>query len=71
MFAAGVAAERGAGGDGPGSEGGALLTGGGRVLDVVGLGPDLPEARRVAYRAADMISWPGMLSRSDIAGGIS
>jgi phosphoribosylamine---glycine ligase len=71
VFAAGVAAERGGGGGGPGSDGGALLTGAGRVLDVVGLGPDLPEARRVAYRAADMISWPGMLSRSDIAGGIS
>ena len=55
----------------PGSDGRELVTGGGRVLDVVGLGPDLPEARRVAYRAADMISWPGMLSRSDIAGGIS
>jgi phosphoribosylamine--glycine ligase len=64
IYAAGVALE-------PGSDGGDLVTAGGRVLDVVGLGADLAEARRVAYRAADMISWPGMLSRSDIAGGIS
>ena len=43
------------------------MTNGGRVLDVVGLGDDVPEARRVAYRAAGMVSWPGMVLRSDIA----
>ena len=46
---------------------GGLVTNGGRVLDVVGLGDDVPEARRVAYRAAGMVSWPGMVLRSDIA----
>ncbi len=65
VYAAGVDLEPGPGG------GGHLVTGGGRVLDVVGRGEDLAEARRVAYRAADVISWPGMLSRSDIAEGVS
>jgi phosphoribosylamine--glycine ligase len=64
VYAAGVALEPG---PDPGDH---LVTSGGRVLDVVGMGEDLAEARRVAYRAADMISWPGMLSRSDIAGGV-
>jgi phosphoribosylamine--glycine ligase len=65
VYAAGVGLEPSPGGDGH------LVTGGGRVLDVVGRGEDLAEARRVAYRAADVISWPGMLSRSDIAEGVS
>jgi phosphoribosylamine--glycine ligase len=65
VYAAGVDLEAGPGG------GGHLVTGGGRVLDVVGQGEDLAEARRVAYRAADVISWPGMLSRSDVAEGVS
>jgi phosphoribosylamine---glycine ligase len=47
---------------------GDLLTAGGRVLDVVGLGADVREARQIAYRAAGMVSWPGMVLRSDIAG---
>lgn len=47
--------------------GGGLVTGGGRVLNVVGTGPDLPEARRVAYRAAGMVTWPDMVHRTDIA----
>jgi phosphoribosylamine---glycine ligase len=65
VYAAGVGAE-------PGPEGGAhLVTGGGRVLDVVGLGPDLGAARRVAYGVAGMVSWPGMVSRSDIAASVS
>jgi phosphoribosylamine---glycine ligase len=46
---------------------GGLVTNGGRVLDIVGLADDVPEARRVAYRAAGMVSWPGMLLRTDIA----
>ncbi len=46
---------------------GALVTAGGRVLNVVGTGGDLAAARRVAYQAAAMVRWPGMVSRSDIA----
>jgi phosphoribosylamine--glycine ligase len=46
---------------------GALVTAGGRVLDLVGTGGDLGEARRLAYRAAAMVRWPGIVSRSDIA----
>jgi phosphoribosylamine--glycine ligase len=46
---------------------GHLVTAGGRVLDVVGAGPDVAEARRLAYRAAGMVSWPDMVYRSDIA----
>jgi phosphoribosylamine--glycine ligase len=46
---------------------GALVTAGGRVLNVVGTGGDLAEARRLAYRTAAMVRWPGMVSRSDIA----
>jgi phosphoribosylamine--glycine ligase len=57
LYAAGVA-------DGPG---GGLVTAGGRVLNVVGTGPDLDVARRLAYRAAGMVGWPGMVYRSDIA----
>jgi phosphoribosylamine--glycine ligase len=44
-----------------------LVTAGGRVLGVVGEGADLAAARQVAYRAAAMVSWPGLLSRADIA----
>ena len=40
---------------------------GGRVLTVVGRGHDLAEARDAAERAADVISWPGMQRRHDIA----
>jgi phosphoribosylamine---glycine ligase len=47
--------------------GGALVTAGGRVLNVVGQGADLVSARRLAYTVADMVSWPGMVRRSDIA----
>ncbi|MEA2606744.1 MAG: phosphoribosylamine---glycine ligase, partial [Chloroflexota bacterium] len=41
-------------------------TAGGRVLTVVGRGPDLTTARETAERAADRISWPGMQRRHDI-----
>jgi phosphoribosylamine--glycine ligase len=57
VYAAGVAS-------GPA---GGLVTAGGRVLNVVGTGADLAEARRLAYRAAAVVRWPGMVSRSDIA----
>lgn len=59
VFAAGVAASR----DQPGR----LVTAGGRVLDIVGLGADLAEARRRAYQAADAVSWTGLQRRNDIA----
>jgi phosphoribosylamine---glycine ligase len=42
-------------------------TNGGRVLTVVGRGPDLPRARAAAERAADLISWDGLQRRRDIA----
>jgi phosphoribosylamine--glycine ligase len=46
---------------------GAIVTGGGRVLDVTALGPTVGEARRRAYAAAAEITWPGMQYRHDIA----
>ena len=46
---------------------GRLVTAGGRVLDVVGRGPDASRARRQAYVALSAISWPGMHHRNDIA----
>ena len=42
-------------------------TNGGRVLTVVGRGHDLAQARERAEAAADLISWPGMQRRHDIA----
>jgi phosphoribosylamine--glycine ligase len=47
---------------------GGLVTAGGRVLDVTALGPTVPEARRRAYAGVAEISWPGMFTRTDIAG---
>jgi phosphoribosylamine---glycine ligase len=44
-----------------------LVTGGGRVLEVVGRGPDLATARERAYEAVGRLSWPGLHYRSDIA----
>jgi phosphoribosylamine--glycine ligase len=46
---------------------GRLVTAGGRVLDVIGRGPDGASARRQAYRALSAIDWPGMHHRGDIA----
>jgi phosphoribosylamine---glycine ligase len=60
-----------AAGVGLGPAAGELVTAGGRVLDVVGTGENLAEARRVAYRTVDMVSWPGMVFRSDIAEVVS
>ena len=48
---------------------GALVTGGGRVLNVIGCGPDVPAARTRAYEGVGKISWPGMHHRTDIAAG--
>jgi phosphoribosylamine---glycine ligase len=49
------------------SEDGRVVSSGGRVLSVVGTGPDLHEARRIAYRAVDLIDLPGSHHRRDIA----
>lgn len=46
---------------------GGYRTNGGRVLTVVGRGPDLAAAREVAERAADAIGWDGMQRRRDVA----
>lgn len=61
VFAAGVAA-------GPD---GALVTAGGRVLDVTGLGATHAQARAVAYQGVGKLSWPGMQVRGDIADTIT
>jgi phosphoribosylamine---glycine ligase len=46
---------------------GQLVTAGGRVLDVTGLGATLAEARDRAYNAITHIQFPGMHYRGDIA----
>jgi len=46
---------------------GRLVTAGGRVLAVTGMGDDLATARDTAYAAVSHISWPGVQYRSDIA----
>jgi phosphoribosylamine--glycine ligase len=48
---------------------GRLVTNGGRILDVVGLGATVAEARTAAYDAAARIDFAGMHFRSDIASG--
>jgi phosphoribosylamine--glycine ligase len=48
-------------------EDGRLVTDGGRVLDIVGRGPDLPTARARAYTAIGHLRWPGTFHRTDIA----
>jgi phosphoribosylamine--glycine ligase len=49
---------------------GRLVTAGGRVLNVTGFGTDTQSARESAYAAAEMISFPGMQLRGDIATGL-
>jgi phosphoribosylamine--glycine ligase len=49
-----------------GADGG-LVTSGGRVIDIVGSGPDVSIARARAYEAISRISWPGEHHRTDIA----
>ena len=46
---------------------GHLITSGGRVLNIVGSGPDLAAARASAYQAAELIRLRGGWYRSDIA----
>jgi len=48
------------------NEKGQIVTSGGRVLSVTALGIDLPDARRRAYEAADLINFDGKLMRRDI-----
>ncbi len=57
VFCAGVSAD----------DDGRLVTAGGRVLAVTGSGATLAAARDAAYAAVDLISWPGMQRRTDIA----
>ncbi len=52
---------------GTAAEGGALVTTGGRVLDVVGTGPSLAVARARAYEGVAAIDWPEAQFRRDIA----
>jgi phosphoribosylamine--glycine ligase len=46
-----------------------LVTNGGRILDVTGLGDGIADARTRAYEAAGRITFAGMRYRSDIAAG--
>jgi phosphoribosylamine---glycine ligase len=46
---------------------GCVVTNGGRVINVTGLGEDISAARASAYAAADLISWEGVRRRDDIA----
>jgi phosphoribosylamine--glycine ligase len=46
---------------------GRLVTNGGRILNVTATGASLAEARDLAYRAAERISFPGVRYRRDIA----
>jgi phosphoribosylamine--glycine ligase len=46
---------------------GRLVTAGGRVLNVTGVGRSIQEARERAYAAVSRIRWPGMHHRTDIA----
>lgn len=46
---------------------GEIVTAGGRVLNVTGLGPTAADARRRAYDAAELISFEGRQLRTDIA----
>jgi phosphoribosylamine---glycine ligase len=48
---------------------GAVLTAGGRVLNLTALAPDPESARAAAYAASGMISFQGMQLRRDIAAG--
>jgi phosphoribosylamine--glycine ligase len=45
----------------------AVVTNGGRILNVTGVGDDVAAARSAAYGAADLITWNGARRREDIA----
>jgi phosphoribosylamine--glycine ligase len=44
-----------------------LVVDGGRVLNMVGVGPSIGHAREKAYEAVSAVNWPGFQFRSDIA----
>ena len=46
---------------------GNIVTQGGRVLCVVGLGDNVTEAKKVAYESVKKIAWDGVFYRTDIA----
>jgi phosphoribosylamine--glycine ligase len=46
---------------------GRLVTNGGRILGVTGVGETIAEARNVAYDAARLVSFPGVRYRNDVA----
>jgi phosphoribosylamine---glycine ligase len=50
---------------------GEIVTAGGRVLNVTGLGPTPEAARSTAYAAIDEISFQGAQVRRDIASGVT
>jgi phosphoribosylamine--glycine ligase len=52
---------------GTASQDGAIVTAGGRVLNLTALGPTADSARTAAYAAAEKISFDGMQMRCDIA----
>jgi phosphoribosylamine--glycine ligase len=47
---------------------GEVVTAGGRVLNITGIGPTAADARQRAYDAAELISFDGRQMRTDIAG---
>ncbi|MBF0134186.1 MAG: phosphoribosylamine--glycine ligase [Magnetococcales bacterium] len=47
--------------------GGQIVTSGGRVLGVTGLGTTVTQARKVTYAAVDLIHWQDVYFRKDIA----
>ncbi|NUL81630.1 MAG: phosphoribosylamine--glycine ligase [Armatimonadetes bacterium] len=49
---------------------GRIVTNGGRVLSIVGVGSELTEARKAAYEAAGKIHFEGAYYRSDIAASV-
>lgn len=49
---------------------GRLLTAGGRVMTVVGMGADIAAARTRAYQAASHVRFPGVYYRRDIGGKV-
>jgi phosphoribosylamine--glycine ligase len=49
------------------SRDGEVVTAGGRVLNVTGIGPTPADARQRAYDAAERIAFDGMQMRTDIA----
>ncbi|CAN5820705.1 phosphoribosylamine--glycine ligase [soil metagenome] len=48
-------------------DGGDLVVDGGRVIDLVALGDSVESARQRVYQAAELVTWPGVQYRRDIA----